>query len=372
MADIPINDKTPRKQYVATAGQTLFPYDWPAFSDTHFKVQKTVAATGITSVLLLTTGYTVTGINTENGGNIVLVAGAAVNDIITISGNVPADRANDFPTSGDFFATAVNADFDRAIMIIKQLIRDQVRSIRLLDEDTTVDLLLPLAAARVSKFIAFDASGNVIVAVGTTGAGVPVTAAAATLLDDADISAILSTLGFSAFFKTLIDDADQATIRASIGAGTAVVLNVNTTAVGNVGGGADTLMTFNLPANTLSAVQKTIKVTAWGTTANNANAKSLAFNFGGTQLFGPALTVSQAGRWRVDAIIVSTGVNAQDTAFTLLESTGIAVALAAGKQQNDVGISAQNTANPIPLTFTGVGVADNDIVQEFMLVQLLN
>lgn len=45
-----------------------------------------------------------------------------------------------------------------------------------------------------------------------------ITAAGNALLDDANASAQLSTLGFSAFFKTLIDDANGAAMWASMGA----------------------------------------------------------------------------------------------------------------------------------------------------------
>ncbi|HET7255623.1 MAG TPA: hypothetical protein VFJ46_17840 [Xanthobacteraceae bacterium] len=47
------------------------------------------------------------------------------------------------------------------------------------------------------------------------------TAAGRALLDDADASAQLTTLGFSAFIKTLVDDADAATARATLGAAAA-------------------------------------------------------------------------------------------------------------------------------------------------------
>lgn len=52
-----------------------------------------------------------------------------------------------------------------------------------------------------------------------------------TLVDDADASALMGTLGFSTFFKTLVDDTDAATFLASIGAEPAArAINVQTAA----------------------------------------------------------------------------------------------------------------------------------------------
>ena len=58
------------------------------------------------------------------------------------------------------------------------------------------------------------------------------------------------------------------------------VLNVNTTAVGNVTTGEDNLITYSLPANTLSVNGMALRIVAWGLTANNANAKTLKVYFG--------------------------------------------------------------------------------------------
>lgn len=48
------------------------------------------------------------------------------------------------------------------------------------------------------------------------------------LIDDANASAALTTLGVSAFAKTILDDADAGTVRTTIGLGTAAVKNTGT------------------------------------------------------------------------------------------------------------------------------------------------
>lgn len=84
------------------------------------------------------------------------------------------------------------------------------------------------------------------------------TAAARALLDDADASAMLTTLGLSTFIKTLMDDTDAATARATLGLvlGTDVPAYASTPRLlGSVYADAGpvntitetTLCTFNLP-----------------------------------------------------------------------------------------------------------------------------
>lgn len=74
---------------------------------------------------------------------------------------------------------------------------------------------LPRLADRASKFLAFDADSNPVAAAGV--ASVPVTAFAATLLDDLNADAMLTTLGAGAVGKTIFAAAAAMTVLAAIG-----------------------------------------------------------------------------------------------------------------------------------------------------------
>jgi hypothetical protein len=155
------------------------------------------------------------------------------------------------------------------------------------------------------------------------------------------------------------------------GSGTAPLIgkaHLNTTAVGNVGTGTDDLMTYSLPADSLSTIGKGIRVTAWGKTANNANAKTLIILFGAggsTQ----SLTVNQLSTWFVQMLVFATGVNTQDKVIYLTETTGTLSTTNKSGATNPG--SSEVTSGAITVKLQGQATADNDIVQEGMLVEYI-
>lgn len=163
---ITIPDSDGRDQYVATAAQTVFPYTYPVFDEDHLVVQHTVDATGVTTTLTITTDYTVDGVGTDNG-DVTLVSGAAVDDVITIERDTPIARLTDFLDGGDYRAESINRELDLIIQMMQQNERNIGRAFRLQSEDVSVDLLIPLLAARAGKFLVFDASGDPDVASGS-------------------------------------------------------------------------------------------------------------------------------------------------------------------------------------------------------------
>ena len=78
MAVLTVGDLTPRAQYTATSGQTVFSYNFPIFEDSDILVY-------IGSTLqTITTDYTVSGAGTSAGGNVTLTSGASAGDVVTI------------------------------------------------------------------------------------------------------------------------------------------------------------------------------------------------------------------------------------------------------------------------------------------------
>lgn len=148
---------------------------------------------------------------------------------------------------------------------------------------------------------------------------------------------------------------------------TIVKNSVGTTAVGNVGTGEDNLITATLPATTLYKAGKGVRITAYGTTANNANAKTLKCYFGSQLIFTNALTASIAGVWSYDGMVWATGTDTQDW-YSRLITTG-----AAGVAANDIesGTATQDDGADVTIKCTGEATSNNDIVMEMLSVEAL-
>jgi len=157
MATISVGDLTPRNQYTATSSQTVFAYSFPIFEDSDLKVYQG------NTLLTLTTHYTVSGAATDNGGNVTLVTGATLNDIITICRDLPVARTSDFQANGDLLAETLNDDLDKIVMMAQQNEAGLVRKVglQLQDEDATMEL--PVKATRSTKMMGFDSDGDVAI-----------------------------------------------------------------------------------------------------------------------------------------------------------------------------------------------------------------
>jgi hypothetical protein len=151
-----INDTTPRIQYTATSGQTVFTVPFEFFENADLKVYKN------STLLTITTNYTVTGAGVTGGGSVTLTSGATAGDVITIFRDIAVKRVTDFPTSGPFNISALNNDLDRIVAMVQEREDEVTRVIQLSDTDPAVNLQMPAAASRASRVLGFDATGNVI------------------------------------------------------------------------------------------------------------------------------------------------------------------------------------------------------------------
>lgn len=165
------------------------------------------------------------------------------------------------------------------------------------------------------------------------------------------------------FNDAWIDDifigAGASTSNASVGG----TLSVNTTSVGNVGTGEDDLMTYSLPANTLSTNGYHIEIIAWGRFASNANTKRLKGYFGSTALLDSAGLAVNNADWSYYATVTRTGAATQTGNANINTSSSLLTAYA------DVTTPTETLSGAVTVKMTGEGTADNDIIQDGMIIR---
>ncbi len=187
MAEIKINFNDALIQYTATGGETSFVYDFPIFDEDHLVVLRQASVGAATVTMVITTGYTVTGVGAEAGGTIELVtpATATVGEIYTLFRDVPEERVTDFTQAGAFNAATVNRELDLFAMTMQQLRRDLDRAARMdtFDQGAASGMLLPEKTIRASKFAAWDIDGDFIASV-VDISGLVVSPFGASLVDD--------------------------------------------------------------------------------------------------------------------------------------------------------------------------------------------
>ena len=152
-------DNTPRDQYTATSGQTVFPYTFEISASGDIVVLQNGA------ILNEGTGagqYGISGVGSDSGGNITLVTGATAGAVITLYRDMALDRLTSYTNGGDFLAADVNNDFDRLWLALQQNTGTSNRALVAPNTDPLdINMTIPEKAARLDKFLKFNSvTGN--------------------------------------------------------------------------------------------------------------------------------------------------------------------------------------------------------------------
>ncbi|WP_114374853.1 hypothetical protein [Elioraea thermophila] len=198
-----------RNQYVATAGQTEFPFTFLVYAAEDLAVERRRHTT--VTALVAGVDFAVSGLGVPTGGMVVLVDAAQAGDVITISSRQVSARTTAYTPSGPFPAEALNRELNRLWIAIQQLEQELARQIRPpLSDPAGLSYALPLASQRAGRLLAFDAEGQPVVATGASIEGVSVSAYGAELIGSADAAAARGRLEVAPSTAVVLRDGSQA------------------------------------------------------------------------------------------------------------------------------------------------------------------
>lgn len=157
--------------YAGNGVTTAFGFSFAVTAASDVVAAKTSAA-GVETTLGLGVGYSV-ALNADQsnvpGGTVTVFVAPATGETILLGSSVPATQPLDIINAGGFYPKTVGDAFDRVTMLIQQALERLDRSISVSFGSTTALTPLPGIAARIGKFLAFDAAGNPTISSGTGG-----------------------------------------------------------------------------------------------------------------------------------------------------------------------------------------------------------
>jgi len=155
MADYAISNVDRRIVYTGSAGVGPYAFNFEVLDQTDIAVYKN------TTLLVLTTNYTVS-INPSTGvGSVTLNVAATSSDTITIVGARAIQRTTDFTTGGDLFANSLNDELDSLTIFSQQVAETAERGIKApVTDPTNINMTLPAKADRIDSLLQFDLNGN--------------------------------------------------------------------------------------------------------------------------------------------------------------------------------------------------------------------
>jgi hypothetical protein len=104
-----------RIEYTASSGQTTFAYPFQIYASGDLKVYKNA------SLLAYSSQYSLTGVGSASGGNVILVTGATSGDKVIILRQLPLEQLTDYVEADAFPALAHETALDKLMMVAQQL-----------------------------------------------------------------------------------------------------------------------------------------------------------------------------------------------------------------------------------------------------------
>lgn len=314
--------------YTANGSTTVFQYTFKISDASHIQVVQTIS--GVDTVL--TTGFTVSGVGSNSGGDVTFTT-APTSGTITLLLNVPFTQLSDYRNQANVPPENIEDDLDLAVQrdLSSKVESDRTIRVGLSETGFTIDG----ASDRAGKYLGFDGSGNPISSSGPTVSDIPYFSTKA-LFELGNIDSGVSTVwlagysvagdrGDGVYVRQTSEPSHSGKIQSADGAWWALMQperGYRPQQFGAKGDGATDDATA-LAACFQTAVDRSI-VRAFGTGSNNIFTTGMVDLGDADYLVGSKVTIDNSKNLEVhgqNAIIRSDGTI---TDFTLEFTTGVA------------------------------------------------
>ena len=159
-----VSSTTKRNSYTGNGSTTTFAYSFKIFDDDDITVILRTTATGAETVQTKTTHYSVTGVGSASGGNVVFGSAPTSAQTVVLLRQTAQTQATDY-TPNDPFPAASHEDALDKLTLVAQDQQDELdRSIKLSRTNTMTSTEFTVGATdRANKILAFDSSGELSV-----------------------------------------------------------------------------------------------------------------------------------------------------------------------------------------------------------------
>ena len=144
----------PYIQYVATGGQTVYPYPFPITQDADL----VVVINGVTQAT--DAGYALSGQGNPTGGNVTLNSGSTNGDIITLYRSIAIQRITQISQNSGFSSTAFNAEFNQIYLLLQQINEAVGFCLQVPGTNSPAPTTTLTPGSYANKYLSFDANGN--------------------------------------------------------------------------------------------------------------------------------------------------------------------------------------------------------------------
>lgn len=262
--------------YTGSGTTGPFAFNFKIFAEGDLEVTKTTIASGIETILTLTTDYTVSGVGASSG-SITTVASVAATHKITIRRKMTFTQTTDLRNQGGFFPEVHERVFDRIEMKLQELREELGRAVKVdISSGTDPDDLLDTITSSAAQAASSASSAALSASSATSSANAAASSASSAASSASAAAASVGAVRISA------NDTTPGVLNGKLVAGSGVTLTENND------GGNETLTvsasaSFPLPSNlalaaTVAANALTIALKGWdGTDPSASNPVGIPF-----------------------------------------------------------------------------------------------